>query len=43
MFKRQVEKLPLLVVFSANKRAAVLNEAHEGLGHKGVQATFKTI
>jgi transposase InsO family protein len=43
MFKRIVGRPPLLVVFDANKRVAILHNAHEELGHKGVQATFETI
>ncbi|KAG2344682.1 hypothetical protein BDR05DRAFT_881968, partial [Suillus weaverae] len=34
---------PLFVVFTANKRTSILNEAYEGLGHKGIQATCEII
>jgi len=43
LFKRNGHQPPLLVVMEAKKRAAILTQAHEELGHKGVQSTWETI
>ena len=41
MWKRNPQGLPLLVIFSHNKRVTMMMEAHESLGHRGEQATWE--
>ncbi|KAG2345669.1 hypothetical protein BDR05DRAFT_880075, partial [Suillus weaverae] len=43
MYKRLQGRPPLLVVFDPEKRATVLNQAHEELGHRGEAATWETV
>jgi transposase InsO family protein len=43
MWKRRKEGNPLKVIFSKEHRKQLLNQAHEDLGHRGVQAVFETI
>jgi hypothetical protein len=43
LFKRNGHKPPLLVILNENRRLAIMTQAHEELGHKGVQATWETI
>jgi len=43
MWKRRSNRPPLLVIMSHHKRISIMYQAHEGLGHKGEQATFETI
>jgi len=43
LFKRNGHKPPLLVILEENRRVNILTQAHEELGHKGVQATWETI
>ena len=37
MYKRRTGKNPLLVVFDIDKRQAILDTAHEKLGHRGAE------
>jgi len=43
LFKRNGQQPPLLVILDTEKRVAILTQAHENLGHKGVQSTWETI
>jgi transposase InsO family protein len=43
MWKRKKKGNPLRVIMSKERREEVMNEAHEELGHRGVQAVFDTI
>jgi hypothetical protein len=43
MYKHLQDRPPLLVVFDPEKWISILLQAHEDLGHKGVQSTFETI
>jgi hypothetical protein len=43
MWKRRAENTPLLVIIDNKKRALILHQAHEELGHKGEQATYDTV
>ena len=43
LFKRNGYQPPLLVILDPEKRTAILTQAHEELGHKGVQSTWETI
>lgn len=42
MFKQNHAKMPLKVIFSSQQRQQILEEAHEGLGHRGEQAVMQT-
>jgi transposase InsO family protein len=43
MYKRMRGRPPLLVVFDPEKRATILTQAHEELGHRGEAATWETV
>ena len=43
LFKRNGDRPPLLVVHSPEQKLAILKQAHEGTGHRGVQAVFELI
>jgi hypothetical protein len=43
LFKRNGSNPPLLVILDETRRAAILTQAHEDLGHKGVQSTWETL
>jgi transposase InsO family protein len=43
MWKRKKKGNPLRVIMSKERRKEVMNEAHEELGHRGVQAVFDTV
>ena len=43
LWKRRKKGTPLLVILDHTRRIAILNQAHEGLGHRGEQAVFETI
>lgn len=43
MYKRNGSQPPLLVITNAQKRIAILTQAHENLGHKGEQAVFDLV
>jgi transposase InsO family protein len=40
MYKRNKTELPCLVIFSLEKRLAILTQSHEKLGHKGEEAVY---
>ncbi|KAG1735539.1 hypothetical protein EDB19DRAFT_1638362, partial [Suillus lakei] len=43
MYKRLLDRPPLLIIFDTDKQISILTNDHEDLGHKGVQSTFETI
>jgi hypothetical protein len=43
LFRRNGDRPPLLVVHSAEQKLGILNQAHEGTGHRGVQSVFELI
>jgi len=43
LFKRNGEHPPLLVIHTPEQKLSILKQAHEGTGHRGVQAVFELI
>ncbi len=43
LFKRNGDRPPLLVIHSPEQKLAILKQAHEGTGHRGIQAVFELI
>jgi len=43
LFKRNGDRFPLLVVFSPEQKLSILEQAHDGTGHRGVQSVFELI
>jgi transposase InsO family protein len=43
LFKRNGNRPPLLVIQTPNQKLTILKQAHEGTGHRGVQAVFELI
>ncbi len=43
LFKRNGDRPPLLVIHSPEQKLTILKQAHEGTGHRGIQAVFELI
>jgi transposase InsO family protein len=43
LFKRNGDRPPLLVIQTPEQKLSILKQAHEGTGHRGVQAVFELI
>ena len=43
LFKRNGDRPPLLVIFEPTNKLSILKQAHDNLGHRGVQAVFELI
>jgi hypothetical protein len=43
MYKRNGSRPPLLVIFDPTRRLSILTQAHDNLGHRGVQAVFEML
>jgi hypothetical protein len=43
MYKQNKDKYPLQVIFDPETRISILSQAHDNLGHRGVQAVFETL
>jgi len=43
LFKRNGDRPPLLVIFTPEQKLSILKQAHEGTGHRGIQAVFELI
>lgn len=43
LFKRNQSKPPLLVILEPDKKVSILTQAHEKLGHRGVQVVYELI
>jgi len=43
LYKRNGDRPPLLVIFDPTQKLTILKQAHENLGHRGVQAVYELI
>lgn len=43
MYRRFAQRMPVRIIFTAEERQRILEEAHEELGHRGEKATFETV
>jgi hypothetical protein len=43
LFRRNGSQPPLLVILDPERRVAIMTQAHEELGHKGVQSTWEKV
>jgi transposase InsO family protein len=43
LFKRNGNRPPLLVIFEPDRKLSILRQAHEEMGHRGVQAVYEIL
>jgi hypothetical protein len=43
LYRRRTHHVPLRVILTATERLRILTQAHEGLGHRGVEGVFQTL